>query len=171
MIMKAFFLDRDGVLNKDSGYTYKIDDLDIIDGVYNFITEIKKRNYLVIVLSNQSGVARGYFRPSDVKKFNQALNKKILDNTKFCIDRFYFCPYHTEGTINRFKKKSDFRKPGNKMLEKAMLDFKINNHESFLIGDKDSDMVCAKKSNVRSFLFNEENLFNFYTKNIKKLIK
>lgn len=168
--MKAFFLDRDGVLNKDSGYTYKIDDLDIIDGVYSFISEIKKKNFKVIVLSNQSGIARGYFRPMDVKKFNQALNKKILDNTRFSIDKFYFCPYHIDGSVKRFKKDSKFRKPNNKMLEKAIFDFKIDSRESFLIGDKLSDILCGEKSNVKSFLFNEKNLFHFYLKNIKEFI-
>ena len=98
-------MDRDGVLNHDKGYTYKIEDLKFIDGVFEFIREIKIKKFLIIVVSNQSGVAKGLFRPLDVKKFNEEMNKKILTKTGYKIDRFYFCPYHEDGKINRFKKK------------------------------------------------------------------
>ncbi len=168
--MKAFFLDRDGVLNHDNGYTFKINDLKFIDGVFEFINEIKKKNFLIIVISNQSGVARGFFSPSDVKRFNEEMNKKILNKTGFKIDRFYFCPYHIDGIINRFKKETDFRKPGNKMIEKAINEFKITRDASFLIGDKDTDILSGKKSEIKSFLFNEKNIFKFYQRKIKKFL-
>ena len=168
--MKAFFLDRDGVLNQDFGYTYKTNNLKIIDGVFKFIKEIKKKNFLIIVVSNQSGVARGFFKLKDVKNFNNELNKKIFKETGCCIDRFYFCPYHIEGSIKRFKKKTEFRKPGNKMIEKAIFDFKIERERSFLIGDKKTDIISGKKSKIRSFLFNEKNIFEFYENKIKKFL-
>lgn len=168
--MKAFFLDRDGVLNHDKGYTYKIEDLKFIDGVFEFIREIKIKKFLIIVVSNQSGVAKGLFRPLDVKKFNEEMNKKILTKTGYKIDRFYFCPYHEDGKINRFKKKTDFRKPGNKMIEKAINDFKIIRNDSFVIGDKEIDISSAKKSKIKSFLFNEKNIFKFYKNKIEKFL-
>ncbi len=168
--MKAFFLDRDGVLNHDNGYTYKIDDLKFIDGVFEFISEIKKKKFLVIVISNQSGVAKGYYRPMDVKKFNDEMNKKIFNKTGYKIDRFYFCPYHVDGKINRFKKETDFRKPGNKMIEKAINDFKIIRDASFVIGDKEIDILSAKKSKIKSFLFKEKNIFKFYQTQIEKFL-
>ena len=132
--------------------------------------KLKKKNFLIIVISNQSGVARGFFSPSDVKNFNDEMNRKILNKTGYKIDRFYFCPYHIDGIINRFKKETDFRKPGNKMIEKAINEFKIMRDASFLIGDKETDILSAKKSKIKSFLFNEKNIFKFYQRKIEKFL-
>ena len=98
------------------------------------------------------------------------MNKKIFFKTGYKIDRFYFCPYHIDGQISRFKKDTDFRKPGNKMIEKAINDFKITRDSSFLVGDKETDILSAKKSKIKSFLFNEKNLFNFYQNKIEKFL-
>lgn len=165
---KAAFLDRDGVVNKDLGYVYKKKDLVLIDGALELIKELKNNNFLIIIISNQAGVAKGFFEESDVINFNNFLNQKIYKHTSFKIDKFYFCPYHPDSSIPKYKKNSGLRKPGNLMVERAISKFNISRKDSFLIGDKISDIECGEKSLVKSYLFREKNLFKFYLKNIKK---
>lgn len=167
VLKKAAFLDRDGVINRDLGYVYKKKDLFLIDGVLDLVEELKNNNFLIIVVSNQAGVARGFFKESDVINFNNFLNKQIYKLTSFKIDKFYFCPYHPNASILKYKKKTLLRKPGNLMVERAINKFNISRKDSFLIGDKTSDIKCGEKSLLKSFLFNEKNLYKFYIKNVK----
>tara|TARA_B100000989_G_scaffold297640_1_gene284088 strand:+ start:10793 stop:11308 length:516 start_codon:yes stop_codon:yes gene_type:complete len=162
---KVAILDRDGVLNENRGYVGHLDKFKWIKGAKSAIKFLKKENFYVAVITNQSGIARNYFKVKDVKNLHNFMQndlKKI--NTK--IDVFYFSPYHIDGVIQRYKKKSSCRKPGIGMFKKLQEKIAINKKKSFMIGDKKTDMIFAKKCGVKGFFFRKGNLFNFVKKNI-----
>lgn len=162
---KAFFLDRDGVINKDTGYVYKPKDFKWLPGSINAIKYLNKKKFKVIIITNQSGIGRKYYSSGDVKKLHNWINNK-LKNYQAKIDDFYFCPHHPTEAKGRYKKKCKCRKPNNLMILKAKNKWNIEMKKSFMIGDKLSDKKCAKKSNLKFFYRTKKNLKN----QIKKII-
>jgi rfaE bifunctional protein nucleotidyltransferase chain/domain len=147
---KAVFLDRDGVLVRDSNYPHKIEDLQIFPEVAEALKMLKKAGYITIVISNQSGVARGLFTEEDIKKFNLEMKKK-LEKEGAIIDAIYFCPHHpTEARIEKYKKDCECRKPKPGMLLKAAKDFGISLKSSWMIGDKEEDVSAGKSAGCRT---------------------
>lgn len=151
-IRAAAFLDRDGVLNVDVGYAHRPDQLQWVPGAPDAVRLLNKAGYLVIVVSNQSGVARGYFDESAVNAFNKHM-QETLSATGAHIDAFYYCPHHPEGTVRSLAVQCRCRKPGTGMLEQAARDWPIDVAASFLIGDKDDDMAAAAAFNLRGIRF------------------
>lgn len=162
---KAAFLDRDGVINLDLGYVYKITDFYWVRGIKKVIKYLKKKNFLIIVITNQSGIARGMYLNKDVKILHNYINKQLL-KIDCRIDAFYYCPHHPQGTIKKYKKKCNCRKPENGMIKKAIKEWSIDIKKSFMIGDQKTDLLAAKKSNLK-FIYIKKN--KFYKK-IKELI-
>ena len=163
------FLDRDGVLNQkiNGGYVGYKKYFKWINGAKKTIQLLKEKNFKVIVVSNQSGIARGYFFKKDVEILHRFMNQDLKKlNTK--IDKFIFCPYHIDGVVKKFKKDSDLRKPNNGMFKIASKMYKIDKSRSFMIGDQKTDMMFAKKSGIKGFLFKKKNLLTF-VKNIVKI--
>ena len=162
-LAKVAFLDRDGVINKNKinkGYIGKIKDFKWIRGAKRTIQLLNKKNFKVVVVTNQSGVARGYFKIEDVKKLHLFIQKKLKKiNAK--IDKFYFCPYHIDGVVKKYKKNTSLRKPGIGMFKLAKKKWKIDLKNSFMIGDQSSDMEFAKRAQIKGYLFKQENLLNF----------
>jgi D-glycero-D-manno-heptose 1,7-bisphosphate phosphatase len=144
----TLFLDRDGVLNEDAGYTHKIEDLVILDSVPQTLAHFKKLGFLLIVITNQSGVARGMYGLDDVNRFNKALDDAIFLAAGVRIDGFYVSPYHLDGTVPEFSIAHPDRKPGIGLIEKARKDFDIDMDRSFFIGDRGSDIGCAKNAKI-----------------------
>lgn len=144
----AAFLDRDGVLNRDHGYVYRPEDLEILPGVLEGLKLLKERDYWLIVISNQSGVARALFGVEDVERFHAALNQEIIRALGFGLDAFYFCPHHPQGLIRELAIECNCRKPKSGLIEKASQDFSIDWSRSFLVGDKDSDLECAAAAGI-----------------------
>lgn len=147
----AAFLDRDGVLIHDSGYVFKVDDLEILPDVPETLKSLQDQGYLLIVISNQAGVARGYFGESDVKAFHKALAQRIEESSGAKIDAFYYCPHHPEAKVPEYRKACECRKPGIAMLLEAARDFGIDWEKSFFVGDRSSDIDCAIKAKIRGF--------------------
>ena len=167
---KAAFLDRDNVINRDEkGYLYKIKDFKWLAGVRKGIKILKDKGYLVIVISNQSGIGRGYYSVKDLKKLNKFINKELSKN-KTKIDDFFHCPHHPDYGLGKYKKKCNCRKPKNGMIIKAEKKWKISLKKSFMIGDKFSDKITAKKSNIK-FFYKKKIRFNLQIKKILKKIK
>ncbi len=144
----AAFLDRDGVLIQDLGYVYRTDDLHILPGVVEGLRFLHDKGYLLIVISNQSGVARGLFTSEDVDLFHRELQHQILASLGFGLDGIYYCPHHPEGRVPHLAIECNCRKPGLGLLEDAGRDFSIDWSRSFLVGDKDSDVTCAHKASL-----------------------
>ena len=147
---KAIFLDRDGTINVEKDYIYKSEDLIFEEGTIEALKTFKNLGYILIVVSNQSGIARGYFTEEDLNIFNNNMNE-ILKKNGVEITEFYCCPHHPDG-IGEYKKVCECRKPNNKMIEDAIKKYNINREKSYMIGDKTSDIGAGLKSNLKTVL-------------------
>ena len=147
---KAIFLDRDGTINVEKDYIYKSEDLVFEEGTIDALKTFKNLGYILIVVSNQSGIARGYFTEEDLNIFNNNMNE-ILKKNGIEITEFYCCPHHPDG-IGEYKKVCECRKPNNKMIEDAIKKYNIDKEKSYMIGDKTSDIGAGIKSNLKTVL-------------------
>ena len=147
---KAIFLDRDGTINVEKDYIYKSEDLIFEEGTIEALKTFKNLGYILIVISNQSGIARGYFTEEDLNIFNNNMNE-ILKKNGVEITEFYCCPHHPDG-IGEYKKVCECRKPNNKMIEDAIKKYNIDREKSYMIGDKTSDIGAGLKSNLKTVL-------------------
>jgi D-glycero-D-manno-heptose 1,7-bisphosphate phosphatase len=148
----AAFLDRDGVLNVDHGYVYLPERFEWIAGAPEAVRLLNDAGYTVIVVTNQSGVARGYFDETAVRSFNAHLQTGLAAHGAH-IDAFYYCPHHPEGSVKDFAIACRCRKPGTGMLEQAAAEWPIDRARSFLIGDRDGDVEAASAFGIRGIKF------------------
>lgn len=147
----AAFLDRDGVLNVDTGYPHRPDELVLTPTAAAGVRRLNEAGYLVLVLTNQSGVARGLFDLAAVDRFHAAIRHRLAQAGAH-VDAFYVAPYHPDGTVAAFAIEHDDRKPGAGMFRRACRDFRILMPRSFMIGDKPSDMEAARRAGVRGVM-------------------
>ncbi|WP_427169415.1 D-glycero-beta-D-manno-heptose 1,7-bisphosphate 7-phosphatase [Fusobacterium nucleatum] len=147
---RAIFLDRDGTINVEKDYIYKSEDLVFEEGTIEALKTFKNLGYILIVVSNQSGIARGYFTEEDLNIFNNNMNE-ILKKNGIEITEFYCCPHHPDG-IGEYKKVCECRKPNNKMIEDAIKKYNIDREKSYMIGDKTSDIGAGLKSKLKTVL-------------------
>ena len=159
----AVFLDRDGTINYDYGYTYKFAEFKFRPYVIKGLQYLSKRKYLIFIVTNQAGIAKGKFELKDLNKLHRTL-KKYFIKKKIKINGIQYCPYHPRGIVKKYKKKSGFRKPGNLMIKKILKKWNIDIKKSFMIGDRLSDKLAAKKSK----LYFEYVKNNFYLQ-VKKI--
>ena len=160
------FLDRDGVVNADIGYLWRREDCVWIPGAPEAIRLFNKRGWPVVVITNQSGVARGYYREEDVLALHGWMNNE-LHQLGARIDAFYFCPHHPKGAIAAYTQECDCRKPRPGLILQAMADWRADPLTSFLIGDKESDVAAAEAAGIRGYRFNGPNLLDF----VKKILQ
>jgi D-glycero-D-manno-heptose 1,7-bisphosphate phosphatase len=161
--IKIAFLDRDGVINSNKFYKGYIGSLKYfrwVPGAIKAIKYLNKKNYKVAVVTNQSGIARGFFTIKDVRKIHSYIQEKLKENGAK-IDAFYFCPFHKDGTIKRFRKNSILRKPNIGMFLLAKKKWNIDRKNSFMIGDQKTDMEFAKNAKIKGYLFRQKNLYEF----------
>ncbi|OYX46309.1 MAG: D,D-heptose 1,7-bisphosphate phosphatase [Alphaproteobacteria bacterium 32-64-14] len=156
----ALFLDRDGVINVDRNYIYRVADFDWIDGAQDVIRRFNAMGWWVFIVTNQSGIARGLYTEEQMQTLHDWMTAE-LDKSGARIDRIYHCPFHEDGTIARYRKDSFDRKPKPGMLIRAMTDFPVIKERSLMIGDKQADMEAAKAAGVRGFLFSGGDLASF----------
>ena len=149
----AAFLDRDGVLNVDHGYVHKPEQLEWVAGAPEAVRLLNLAGYYVLIISNQSGIARGYYDEAAVNFFHAHMQDDLAAHGAH-IDAFYFCPHHPEGIIKPLSVPCRCRKPAPGMLEQAAREWPIDISASFLIGDKDDDMAAAAAFNIRGIKFN-----------------
>ena len=157
------FLDRDGVINSrhlNNGYVGSLKHFRWVKGAIKAIKFLNEKNYKVVVVTNQSGVARGFFTIKDVQKIHSYIQKKLKEN-KAKIDKFYFCPFHKDGIIKKYKKNSALRKPNIGMFLLAKKRWNVDKKNSFMIGDQKTDIEFAKKAKISGYLFNQKNLYKF----------
>jgi len=147
MKRKALFLDRDGVINKDFGYVCEVERLEYVDGIFDLCRRAKLSGYVLIVITNQAGIGRGFYTEERFLDFMQIIKKKFIEEN--CeLDGVYYCPHHPTGGIGQYKKCCNSRKPNNGMILKAAKDFNLNCADSILIGDKDTDLIAGTKSKI-----------------------
>lgn len=145
MQKKAVFLDRDGVINEERGYVWLRKDLVLLPGVEDALRQIRKAGYLVIVITNQSGIAKGLYTEQDVRVLHRSLNQDLISG-EAQIDAFYFCPHHPDGIIAEYSISCNCRKPNNGLLLQAAEDWNIDLQQSYFIGDSERDIIAGKKS-------------------------
>lgn len=143
----AVFIDRDGVINVDSGYISKVDEFEFIDGIFKACLALKDMGYLLVLVTNQSGIARGYFSEDDFIVLTEWMDWNFSDaGVEF--DGIYYCPHHPEHGDETYKKECDCRKPKPGMLFSAREDLDIDMSKSVMIGDKADDMRAAEAAGV-----------------------
>ena len=151
---KALFLDRDGTINVDKGYIYKPEDFVFLDGIVNAIKKYSQSGYLIIVITNQSGIARGYYTEYDLLALHEYIDALLLkENAR--IDKWYYCPHHPEAGIGLYRVDCNCRKPKTGMIEQAVAEFDIDVSQSLLVGDSPRDLECGEKMGIRSLYIDE----------------
>jgi D-glycero-D-manno-heptose 1,7-bisphosphate phosphatase len=139
---KCIFLDRDGVLNVDRvDYVYRMEEFIIPPGVGEALRALKDAGYLLIVITNQSGIAKGIYKREDVYLIHNA----IQDGTGVELDDIYFCPYH-----EKFDSHSLTRKPGSLMIEKAAAKYEVDMDASWMVGDHERDITAGTRAGLRT---------------------
>ncbi len=147
----AVFLDRDGTIIREVGYLRRPEQVELLPGAVEGLRQFQHCGYSLVIISNQSGVARGYFTEADVQAVHEHL-LQLLALQGISIDGVYFCPHHPEGTVPQYRKACRCRKPAPGMIEKAFQDLPIDRHRSVVIGDKASDIELGKRLHLRTIL-------------------
>lgn len=153
----AVFFDRDGVLNRDTGYVHRPENFVWLDGAKEAIKRINDMGWFVIVITNQAGIARGFYEPDDVERLHRWMNEQLAPDGAH-IDAFYYCPHHPEEGREPYRQACDCRKPAPGLLLQAMREWPVRADLSVMIGDKDSDMAAARQAGVRGVLYQQQNL-------------
>lgn len=146
---KALFLDRDGVINVDHGYVSKIEDFEFIEGIFPLCRKAKELGYLIIVVTNQSGIGRGYYTEVDFHNLMNWVKQEFVRNGVE-IDKVYYSPYHEVHGIGKYKQDSEDRKPKPGMILKARDELGIDLAKSILVGDKEKDIEAAIAAGIGS---------------------
>ncbi len=147
----AVFLDRDGTINVEKNYLYKVEDVEFIDGVLEALRKLSDAGFLLVIITNQSGIARGYYTEEDYETLNSWL-LRTFDENGINIAASYFCPHLPDAAVEKYRTTCTCRKPGTGLFEQAVKDFDIDLKKSFAIGDKIRDLAICEKSDCKGFL-------------------
>lgn len=145
---KAVFLDRDGTINIDKNYMYKIEEFEFIENVVEALKILYDLGYKLIVVTNQAGIGRGYYTEDDLEKLNNYMTEKLQD-AGIKIEKCYFCPHHAEHGIGKYKTECECRKPKPGMILEGIKEFNIDAENSYMVGDKMSDAEAGINAGVK----------------------
>lgn len=152
---KALFLDRDGVINVDHGYVHKKENFDFVDGIFEICQAAQNKGYLIIVVTNQAGIAKGIYSEEQFLELTKWVENEFAKRG-VKISKTFYCPYHKDAVIEKYRQDSYDRKPNPGMILKAIDEFNIDAQKSIMIGDKDVDMQAAEAASLkRSFLITQ----------------
>ncbi len=146
------FFDRDGVINVDHGYVHRIDDLEWVEGAAEAVRLCNRANYAVFIVTNQAGIAHGYYDSAAAEAFNRHLVAVLADQGAR-IDGVRYCPHHPDAKLVQWRVACDCRKPAPGMVNDLIRTWHISREGSFLVGDKQSDIEAAKAAGIRGILF------------------
>lgn len=147
-MQKALFLDRDGVINEDFDYVHRIEDFKFKNGIFEFCQLANSKGYLIFIITNQAGIARGYYSERDFLILSKWMLSEFKKN-QCTITKVFFCPYHPDYGIGKFRRNSFFRKPGPGMILKAAKRFSVDLSESILIGDQLTDIEAGMNAGIK----------------------
>ena len=157
----ALFLDRDGVLNEDPGYVHRWEDFRWIEGARDAVAAFNRAGWWVFVVTNQSGVGRGYYSEADVIALHDQMSRSLAE-VAGRIDAYYYCPDHPEASDPAYRHPDPpNRKPNPGMLLQAMAEWPVDRASSIMIGDKDGDVEAGHRAGVRGLKFMGGNLMSF----------
>ncbi len=152
------FFDRDGTLNRDLGHTHRPEDLDWLDGAIDAIREVNQRGWLAVVVTNQAGVAHGYYDEAAIGRFHAHMNAELAV-TDARIDAFYYCPFHPQAKIERYRHPNHpDRKPNPGMLSRAFVDLSADPRRALIIGDQDCDLAAGRAAGIETAVATGANL-------------
>ncbi|PDT83344.1 D,D-heptose 1,7-bisphosphate phosphatase [Bradyrhizobium sp. Y36] len=158
----AVFFDRDGVLNEDDRYAFDPDKIRWVGGAQQAVKAVNDAGYLAFVVTNQSGIARGFYEECHVRNLHEWMSNELAVLGAH-IDAFEFCPHHPDGAIERYRFLCSCRKPQPGMIRALLERYAVDVDASFLIGDKQSDLAAAKAAGIAAYLFDGSNLHTFIT--------
>lgn len=154
--MKTVFLDRDGVINKDYGYVNKWEDFIFIAGSLEALEILSQKKFRIIIVTNQAGIAKGYYTENDFKILTRRFNSFCKDKGIIICDTFY-CPHHIDGVVEKYRTVCNSRKPYSGMFLKAIKKHKINVKDSLMVGDKMTDLIASSNAGIEiNFLVSEK---------------
>jgi len=157
----ALFLDRDGVLNEDHGYVFRWEDFRWIPGAKETVAAFNRAGWLVIVVTNQSGVGRGFYSEDDMRALHARMAEDLAEAGGH-IDAFYHAPQHPDAPLDAYRHPDPpDRKPNPGMILRALAEWPIDREASLLVGDKPSDLEAAERAGVRAALFTGGDLMQF----------
>lgn len=165
MANKAVFFDRDGTLNVDIHFLHRPEEFIWTEEAKAAIKYVNDQGYLAILITNQSGVARGYFPEHCVTDIYNWMNRELA-KVGAHLDALYYCPHHPKGRIEQYRKVCDCRKPSPKFVNEACARFDIDKSQSYFVGDSDADMQCAKNANVKGIRYAGGSLLKLLKENI-----
>jgi D-glycero-D-manno-heptose 1,7-bisphosphate phosphatase len=148
MKQRALFLDRDGVVNEEVGYLYQAAEVRFVDGIFSLCRTAIGLGYRLIVVTNQAGIARGYYSEADFEMLMEFMRGE-LRTEGVELDAVYFCPFHPEHGVGKYKLEHEDRKPGTGMLRRGAREFGVELSESVLVGDRCSDVGAANAAGLR----------------------
>ena len=166
MANKAVFFDRDGTLNVDVHYLYRPEDFQWTPEAVEAIEYCHQQGYLVVVITNQSGVARGYYTEAEVQRLHQWMNEELARQGAKPIDAFYYCPHHPQGKVAAYAKECSCRKPQPGMLLQACQEMNIEPVQSYMVGDSPRDVEAGEKAGIKGVLYTGGSLLACVRKNI-----
>ncbi|MGQ8363877.1 D-glycero-beta-D-manno-heptose 1,7-bisphosphate 7-phosphatase [Glaciecola sp. 1036] len=153
---KALFLDRDGVINVNHGYVFNQQMFEWIPGIFELVKQAKQQAYLVIVVTNQSGIGRGYYSEQDFQQLTQWMLSEF-DKQGCSLTDIYYCPHHPKDALGIYKQQCDCRKPAPGMINQAVAQYSLNPEHCVMVGDKAGDMQAAFSAQIgRRILFSED---------------
>ena len=150
-LKRAVFLDRDGTVNEQMGYINHLDRLVLLPGVGRAIRRLNHSGLAVVVVSNQSGVARGYFPNSLVNQVNREMRHRLAQ-TGAELDGIYYCPHHPRAEVEEYRQSCNCRKPGSGLFEKAAAELQLDLSRSYVVGDRSSDIKAGRNIGAKSIL-------------------
>ncbi len=162
---KVIFLDRDGTINVEKSYLYKWEDFEFEKNAIEGLKELKNLGYEFIVVTNQSGIGRGYYTEEDLVALNNQMTEKLKEFGVEILECFY-CPHHPEKGIGKYKVDCNCRKPNPGMLLEGIKKYDVDIENSFMIGDKKGDLEAGKKAGLKSIL-----VLTGYGKKIEEEVK
>ncbi len=148
---KAVFIDRDGTLNEEMGYINHISRFRLYPFIPEALKVLKECGYKLIVVTNQAGIAKGYFTEQLLKEVHEYMQSKLAESSVE-LNAVYYCPHHPDAEIEEFKKNCSCRKPNPGMIEKAQLNFNIDLSMSFMIGDRYKDVIFGKQFGLKTIM-------------------
>ena len=161
LLKPGIFLDRDGTINEDYGYVHDFNKFKLKKNILKTLKYLKNKKVYFFIVTNQAGIAKKKFTLNEFNIFH-AKFKNFFSKEKIYFDYVAFCPFHKDALLLKYKKKSNYRKPGNLMVKFIVKNFYVDLKKSIFIGDSKKDYLCAKKSNLK---------FIYYSKNIIQEIK
>ena len=162
----AVFFDRDGTINVDTGYAFRPDNLSFIPGAVAAVKRVNDSGRYAFLVTNQSGIARGYYSESDMHAFHAHMQRQLRAAGAY-FDDIRYCPYHPDGTVARYARNSDWRKPAPGMLLDLLSSWPVDRATSFVVGNTEDDMRAAQAAGLRGVLYEGGDLDQLIAREIR----